>query len=183
MSSIESTLLINSAILLNSLSIDLPGGQGGHSKDKTIVMGAMQIGGIVVTEIIPNREAETLMPVIDKFVKKGSIVVTDELQAYFKTKDNYFHIAVNHSAGVYNQNAFSTNNIEGFWSLFKRGYVGIYHYMSPQHLKRYCNEFGYRYNTRLSPDMDRFTDAVKRCDGKRITYKGLVGKLPKQGIQ
>ena len=51
-SSIESTLLINSAILLNSLSIDLPGGQGGHSKDKTIVMGAMQIGGIVVTEII-----------------------------------------------------------------------------------------------------------------------------------
>jgi len=103
------------------------GGQGGQSEDKTIVMGAMQIGGIVVTKVVPDRSAETLIPALDKIVKKGAILVTDDHRAYYKVKKDYFHIVVNHSEGQYVNGAFTTNNIEGFWSLFKRGYVGIYH--------------------------------------------------------
>lgn len=150
--------------------------QGGHSEDKTIVMGAMQIGGIVVTKVVPDRTAETLIPVLNKIIKKGSMVVTDEHSGYFRVKENFFHVSVNHKQGVYAQNAFSTNNIEGFWSLFKRGYIGIYHYMSPAHLDRYCKEFAYRYNSRNTPDMDRFADAVTKTNGKRLTWKQLTGK-------
>ena len=151
--------------------------QGGASEDKTIVMGAMQIGGIVVTQIVPNREAETLLPALDKIIKKGSILVTDELKGYFRAKDNYFHIVVNHSEGEYANGAFSTNNVEGFWSLFKRGYYGTYHYMSAKHLARYCNEFGYRYNSRQSGDMDRFSNTITRTNGKRLTWKQLTEKV------
>ena len=154
------------------------GGQGGQSEDKTIVMGAMQIGGIVVTKIVPDRSAETLIPALDKIVKKGAILVTDDHRAYYKVKKDYFHIVVNHSEGQYVNGAFTTNNIEGFWSLFKRGYIGIYHYMSPTHLDRYCNEFAYRYNSRKTPDMDRFSDAIIRTHGKRLTWNQLTGKNP-----
>ena len=154
----------------------IEGGQGGNSPDKTIVMGAMQIGGIVVMQIVPNREAETLIPALEKMVKKGSMLVTDDHKAYFKAKDNYYHIVVNHNEKQYVNGAFSTNNVEGFWSLFKRGYIGTYHYMSPKHLSRYCNEFAYRYNSRKISSEDRFGDAITRAANRRLTYKGLIGK-------
>ena len=152
------------------------GGQGGNSSDKTIVMGAMQIGGIVSTQIIPDRTEETLMQTIDKIIKKGSIIVTDDHQSYNKAKQDYFHIIVNHNEKQYVNGAFSTNNIEGFWSLFKRGYVGTYHYMSPKHLSRYCDEFSYRYNRRTISSEARFADAMIRTPNKRLTYKDLTGK-------
>ena len=150
--------------------------QGGHSDDKTIVMGAMQIGGIVVTQIVPDRTADTLLPILDKVIAKGSMVITDEHTGYFRVCDNFFHISVNHKQGMYTNNAFSTNNIEGFWSLFKRGYIGIYHWMSPIHLDRYLKEFSYRYNTRTVADMNRFSDTITRSNGKRLTWNQLTRK-------
>jgi len=144
--------------------------------DKTIVMGAMQIGGVVVTQIIPDREADTLIPVLKEMVEEGSILVTDELKGYYRAKDNFFHIQINHNEGEYVHNAFSTNNIEGFWSLLKRSIIGIYHNVSPQHLQAYCNETAYRYNTRNSTCPERFESTMNRLEGKRLKYDVLIRK-------
>ena len=142
------------------------GSQGGSGK--AIVMGGMQIGGIVVTKIVPDREAETLVPVVEKMVKKGSMLVTDELKAYYRVKKDYFHIVVNHNEGQYTHNAFSPNNIEGFWSLLKRGLIGIYHQVTPKHLQKYCEEFGFRYNSRKITDKERFDMVLKRTEGVKL---------------
>ena len=154
----------------------IEGGQGGASVDKTIVMGGMQIGGTVVTKIIVDREATTMLPIINKMVKKGSILITDEHKAYYKVKKDYFHISVNHSEGAYVNGAFSTNNIEGFWSLLKRGIIGIYHQVSPKHLQPYCNEFGFRYNSRKITDKERFDMALVRTEGVKLQYNMLIAK-------
>ena len=37
--------------------------------------------------------------------------------------------------------------IESHWALLKRGYVGVYHWMSEKHLNRYVGEFEGRHNT------------------------------------
>jgi hypothetical protein len=87
-------------------------------------------------------------------------------------------VIVNHDCGEYvNADSFHTNNIENFWSLFKRGVIGIYHYISEKHLQRYCEEFGYRYNTRTTLDSERFTQTLARCEG-RLKYIDLIGKIP-----
>jgi transposase-like protein len=151
-------------------------GQGGSSEDKTIVMGAMSAAGNVVTKIIVDREASTMLPTLEKMVKKGSIVVTDEHRAYYRVKNNYFHISVNHNAGAYVNGAFSTNNIEGFWSLLKRGVIGIYHQVTPKHLQTYCNEFGFRYNSRKITDKERFDMALVRTEGVKLQYNMLIAK-------
>jgi transposase-like protein/IS1 family transposase len=148
------------------------GSQGGANK--AIVAGAMQIGGIVVTKVIADRSSETITDIVKKMVKKGSILVTDEHRAYYRVKKDYFHIVVNHSEGEYVNGVFSTNNIEGFWSLLKRGIIGIYHQITPKHLQAYCEEFGFRYNSRKITDKDRFDITLKRTEGIRLQYSELI---------
>ena len=152
------------------------GGQGGNSEDKTIVMGAMSAAGSVVTDIIVDRLSETMTEAVGRMVKKGSIIVTDEHRGYYKIKADYFHISVNHDAGAYVNGAFTTNNIEGFWSLLKRGIIGIYHQVNPKHLQAYCNEFGFRYNSRKITDKERFDMALVRTNGVKLPYNLLIGK-------
>lgn len=67
-----------------------------------------------------------------------------------------------------------TNGIESFWSLLKRGYIGIYHYMSEKHLHRYVNEYAFRHNTAHSRTMQFIDMTLGRAVGKRLTYKGLT---------
>ena len=42
----------------------------------------------------------------------------------------------------------TTNTVEGFFSLLKRGMYGTFHSVSKHHLHRYVAEFEFRYNAR-----------------------------------
>lgn len=151
-----------------------PGTQGRSTVDKTIVFGARGICGRIKTEVIPNVESDTIVPIAEKWVEKGAIMVTDELKSYRALSENYFHIAVDHSAGQYTSGAFSSNGVENFWSLFKRGIIGIYHQVSPKHLHRYSTEFSYRYNTRKDSANERFQSTIKNANTARLKYKDLI---------
>ena len=118
--------------------------------------------------------------IIDNNVSNDAIIVTDAYKSYVGLNKKYNHITVKHTEGGYittiGDHKFHTQNIENFWSIFKRGYIGIYHYMSKQHLHRYCTEFGYRYNTRQQPSVERFEDALSKVSSARITNDKLTGK-------
>jgi hypothetical protein len=86
----------------------------------------------------------------------------------------YNHSKVDHSKGQYVDGDCYTNTIEGFWSLLKRGYIGIYHYMSKKHLQKYVDEFVFRYNTRMISDSDKFNFLLSVTRGYSMTYNDLV---------
>jgi len=69
----------------------------------------------------------------------------------------------------------TTNSVEGFFSLLKRGITGIYHCVSKEHLHRYLGEFDFRYNNRRLNDGERLVAAVKQAEGKRLLYSEAVG--------
>lgn len=152
----------------------IPHSQGRSSAGKTTVFGARGLLGEIRTEVIPNVEAETIKPIVDKWVEKGSIMVTDEWRSYNALKQDYFHITVNHQAGQYATGAFSSNGVENFWSLFKRGVVGTFHNISPQHIQKYTDEFSFRYNNKSKKNTDLFEKAIKNSGNARITYKKLT---------
>ncbi len=68
----------------------------------------------------------------------------------------------------------TTNTVEGFFGIFKRGMVGVYQHCGEQHLQRYLDEFGFRYSNRVRlgySDTDRATLALQGTVGKRLTYR------------
>jgi transposase-like protein len=151
--------------------------QGRSTKDKTPVFGAVERGGKVIMEVVPNTKGRTLMPIMEKIIEKGSTVVSDEWGAYARLGKHYTHGVVKHNEGQYVDGAFHTNNIEGVWAIFKRGYIGIYHQMSKKHLNRYCHEFAYRYNTRKISDGDRFETILPKCKNYRLRYSDLIANV------
>lgn len=142
---------------------------------KTMVFGAVQRGGNVITKIVPNTTSESLINAVEENVAEGAIMVSDENKSYRKLNKKYKHVKVNHSEGEYVRAAAHTNTIEGFWSLLKRQIDGIHHSVSPKHLHRYCNESTFRYNRKKVTQDERFNDAVLNCN-TRLTYKQLINK-------
>jgi hypothetical protein len=68
------------------------------------------------------------------------------------------------------------NNIENFWSVLKRTLGGTYVCPRPKHLNAYLDEQIFRFNERENKDGPRFAEALKGADGKRLTYKALIGR-------
>lgn len=147
------------------------GTQGG--KGKSVVMGMVQRNGKLIAMQVPDAEKKTLLPIIHAAIAKGTTICSDEFPAYTSLRRVYDHQTVKHSAEEYVRGAIHTNSIEGFWSLLKRGIIGIYHFTSEKHLQKYVNEFTYRYNTRGSNDCGRFSDMLGNTSG-RLTYQTLI---------
>lgn len=146
--------------------------QGRSTKTKTVVFGLLS-NGKVSTEIVPNTKGKTLTTVIKNMVKEGSIVVSDGWKGYSQVHKNYEHKSIPHNKGQYVKDNYHTNSIEGFWSLLKRGILGIYHSVSPKHLQKYCDEFAFRYNTKDYDEGNRFNLALY-CAVERLTYEELI---------
>ena len=67
-----------------------------------------------------------------------------------------------------------TNGMESFWAALKRGYVGIYHKMSPKHLDKYVTEFAHRHNVRDQDTIDQMANVLRRLVGKRLQYEDPI---------
>ena len=150
-------------------------GWGRGPSGKQIVIGAKQRNGNVIVKHIDDTSAYNLQGFIEKNVEKKSNVFTDEFKSY-KGLTGFVHEFVNHSGKQYVNGNVHTNSIESFWSLLKRGYYGVYHYMSPKHLKRYIHEFAYRHNTSKVETMDFIGDTITKMVGKRMMYCNLISR-------
>lgn len=150
--------------------------QGRGAVGKTAVIGARDEARQVRATPIANTNAKTLTGFIQANVPVGATVITDDFPAYRGLKrKGYMHHTVNHSAGEYVRHyCLHTNGIESFWALLKRGYYGVYHFMSAKHLHRYVNEFSFRHNTSQVGTMQFIDMTIDRMANKRLTYKGLI---------
>jgi len=154
-------------------------GTGG--KDKTIVFGALERGGKVRATVVADRKRTALHACVKEHVEAGAALYSDALQSYDGLAQEYAHKVIDH-AEKYVDGQIHTNGLENFWSLLKRGIAGSYVSVEPFHLFRYLDEQVFRYNNRGTrerkiSDSDRFSMAVSKLFGKRLTFAELTGKL------
>ena len=134
----------------------------------------MERGGRVHSRHIERVTADNLRTVLDDVADKDAHLMTDTGVLWNKSTGRK-HSLVNHSADEYVRYdegvMITTNTVEGFFSLLKRGINGVYHHVGRNHLHRYLAEFDFRYNERKVTDGERAQSALKGFEGKRLTYK------------
>ena len=136
-----------------------------------IVMSLVERGGNIRSQFLDHRSA---MNVVRKHVHPDSTLATDEAQRY-KFAPVADHQTVDHSKFEWVRGVAHTNTLEGFFSVLKRGLVGVYQHVDVKHLDRYLAEFDFRQNTRARlgvDDAQRAQIALHGMKGKRLTYRG-----------
>ena len=147
--------------------------QGGHSADKTPVVGMIERGGNLKAQVVEKVDIPTVSPLVIQAIKETAKLHTDEWAGYKSLQRIYDHSFVKHSAGEYVRENVHTNTIEGFWSILKRGIVGVYHFTSKKHLQKYLDEFVFRYNERACTTERKFNLLLSNTEN-RLTYKELI---------
>jgi len=141
--------------------------------NKLPVVGIKSRDGKVKTMYIERANAQNLIKAIEDNVMPGTKVFTDQNTCY-NSLEKYYHESVNHSKGEYVRGIVHTNSIESYWAILRRGYYGIYHFWSINHLHRYISEFEERFNMRKLPTFEKLIISVKGALNKRLTYKELI---------
>ena len=125
---------------------------GRGAKGKTVVMGILERGGEIYTQVVPSAAGKNLIPPIVNNVPKGTKVSTDEWAPYkVLTGLGYRHATVEHRSKEYARGEVHVNGLEGFWAQLKRSINGTHIHVSRKHLPAYLAEFEYRFNMRHHP--------------------------------
>ncbi len=121
-----------------------------------------------------SMDTKSAANVLYRHLGKGSRLVSDGGIGFKHPPMAASHETVIHSEGEYVRGDVHTNTVEGFFSVFKRGMVGVYQHVDAQHLDRYLAEFDFRRNNRSKLgicDEERTARAVAGAAGKRLTYE------------
>ena len=105
--------------------------------------------------------------------------MTDQAPVYKKLGSEFArHDTVDHSKDEYvrrdGDTVITTNTIETYFSVFKRGMRGTYQHRAEKHLHRFLAEFDFRHNNRIAlggDDSDRADKLAKGIIDKRLTYR------------
>jgi transposase-like protein len=144
-------------------------------RKKQAIVALIQRGADVRSFPVKKVNSRTLNSILTKQVSKKSYLMTDDSNIYPKIGKKFArHSAVNHSIEEYVLGNAHVNTAENYFSILKRGILGIYHHVSHEHLPMYLAEFDFRYNARSRfgvDDYERAELAAKGIVGKRLTLR------------
>jgi transposase-like protein len=162
--------------------------QRGGGAHKNIVLTLVERGGSARSFHIDSTSIADIAPILKANISRESKLMTDQARHYMEVgRDFASRDAVNHSEEEYARYAsvvaspeeppyiITTNTVEGYYSIFKRGMKGVYQHCAEKHLHRYLSEFDFIYSNRVAlgvNDGERRTLAIKNAAGKRLTYRG-----------
>jgi transposase-like protein len=152
------------------------GGKTGGA-EKRPIFALVERGGEARAYHMPHVTGANVRDVLVRKASRASRLHTDESRLYDAVGEEFAqHETVNHGAKEYARGDVTTNSVEGFFGIFKRGMVGVYQHCGEQHLQRYLDEFSFRYSNRVKLGIDddaRAVLATQGMDGKRLTYRRI----------
>ena len=149
----------------------------GKKNEKRAMVALVERGGEARVTHMPVVTSKNIREFAVKHADRKSRLHTDESNLYPSFGGEFAkHETVNHGAKEYARDDVTTNSVEGFFGIFKRGMVGVYQHCGEQHFQRYLNEFAFRYNNRIKlgvDDSERALIALRGAAGKRLTYRRI----------
>ncbi|MGB6537191.1 MAG: IS1595 family transposase [Xanthobacteraceae bacterium] len=128
---------------------------------------------------MPTVRGDNIHAILDSHASTKSDFMTDEGAVFTGIGWNFAsHGTVKHTADEYvrreGNRIVTTNTVEGFFSILKRGIYGVYQHVSEAHLRRYLTEFDFRYSHRERlgvNDVARASVALAGAKGRHLTYE------------
>jgi len=139
-------------------------------KSNLKVLSLIERGGPIRSVMLDHRGIGARL---HKHLDRRSRLVSDSAPV-FKFTGAAKHEAVDHSKFEWSRGDVHTNTLEGFFSVFKRGIIGVYQHVDAKHFDRYLAEFDFRMNHREKLGIDdnrRVEIALQGVKGKRLTYE------------
>lgn len=142
----------------------------GPYEGKVVVFGMQERGGLFRTVKVPNANAKTLQPVILRWIDLSETrLITDQHPSYRSLKRFVRHDSINHETELVRGDVH-TQNIDNYWSVFKRGVYGVFHHIGEDYLPCYLAEFDFRRNRREISDAERFVALMGQVQGRLTWY-------------
>jgi transposase-like protein len=108
---------------------------------KRAVLSLVERGGRVRSFHPATADSATVTKIVRENVNRETRLHTDESKLYLKVGAEFAaHETINHSGKEYARGDVTTNSVEGYFSIFKRGMRGIYQHCGEKHLHRYLAE-------------------------------------------
>lgn len=147
---------------------------------KALVLSVVERGGAVHSRRVASVSPKSLRPAVVKVASRKSRLMTDDAKWYKRIGEEFTsHESTEHAKGEYVRGDVHSNSAENFFSILKRGIIGVYHHVSKEHLPRYLAEFDFRYSNRSKlgiEDGERMVRAITGARGKRLTYRQTNGQ-------
>src|SRR5205085_2656271 len=122
----------------------------GRKRPHTNVLALVERGGPIRSMVIDHRGIEVM---VNQNIDRNTRLVTDKGRPYLLANVEE-HESVDHSKYEWTRGDVHTNTLEGFFSVFKRGLIGVYQHVNAKHFDRYLAEFDFRMNNRARLGID-----------------------------
>ncbi len=151
-----------------------------NSAHKNVILSLVERGGQVRSFHVEGSTVSAVVPVVQDNVHRETAIMKDSAQLYKKRMSGFAsHDRVDHTKLEYaryedGRPVITTNTVENYFSMFKRGIRGTYQHCKEKHLHRYLAEFDFRFNNRSAlgvEDKERARKMVAGAKGKRLTYR------------
>ena len=134
-----------------------------------------------IAKVMEKHDKDSIQEFVLNHTEEGCVVMTDGSTDYLGLP-NRQHEAVSHNRKKYAEKRMingkmetvSTNNVETFWSMLKRGHNGIFHKISPKQLQRYVDEAVGKRNIRKLDTIKQMRSIAKGMFKTRLAYKELI---------
>ena len=129
--------------------------KGGKGTAKQCIAVAVEREGSVKAVLVPHDGESALGPFVKGAVDPAAYLMSDHNPAYVKIAAEFAgHSYVDHGEREYARGEVHNNTAESYNSLLERAKIGVFHYLSKEHMQRYVDEVSFRWNQRV-PEMHR----------------------------
>jgi transposase-like protein len=140
----------------------------GKGTAKQCIAVAVEREGSVKAILVPHDGESALRPFVTAAVDPAAYLMSDHNPTYVRIAEGFAgHSFVDHGDREYARGEVHNNTAESYNAILERAKIGVFHYLSKEHMQRYVDEVSFRWN-------QRFPDGSKTRKGKeKVVMKPL----------
>lgn len=140
----------------------------GKGTSKQCIAVAVEREGAVRATLVAHDGETALRPFVEAAVDPAAYLMSDHNPAYVRIAADFAgHAFVDHGKREYVRDEVHNNTAESFNSILERAKIGVFHYLSKEHMQRYVDEIAFRWNQRVP------VERVSKNGRKKTVMKAL----------